>query len=150
MGKSKPSPVETLHRRNLVKKMILDENITNRKEIKHQLKERHGIEVRRETVYNDFKHVAGSLPVEKVKEFHLDLLAIYRKRIREYDDRISKCVSDKDWVVLTKAQSQIMKDMGVVASNLTLIETGRWSGHDKKDDKDDLVFIWGSPKVKKV
>ena len=148
MGKSKPSPGETVHRRSLVKKLMLDEGVTSKAEIKHRLESDFGIVVNRQTVHNDFSAVAGGIPSDKVKEFHLDLLAIYRKRIREYDKRIEKCVSDKDWVVLTKAQSQIMKDMGMVAGNLTLIESGRWSGKEK-EKKEDVQFVFGKPEVRK-
>ena len=143
MSKSKPPVSATEKRRELVRKYVFDKGITSKTEIMKLLEKEHGISVRRETVDGDFKSVTGGgIPSSRVVGFHLDLISIYRKRIRELDRMISDMGDVMKKATLMRAQSQIMKDMGQVTRDMAEVEDGRWIGKSVKKGKESVSILF--------
>ena len=118
-GWKKPTLAEQIRRRNFIKKLVIEERISNREEIRRRLKSDLGLNVSRPTVDNDFVVIGQSpLSVREAQGFTLDLLATYRCRIGEVELLIGNSKSSKERAMWMKMQSTLMKDMGVVAGDL--------------------------------
>lgn len=143
----RPSKEETEHRRKLIRDMVLNRGITNRAEIRRNLESEHGIKVTPQTIYRDWKQIAILSP-DKVKEFHLDLIGIYRKQIRELDVMIVTERDSTKKAALMRTQSQIMKDMGIVSAQLQTEDTGTTRKPKKHKPEEETQIIFGDPKVK--
>ena len=132
----KPSPDETLKRRRLIKKLMLERGITNREEIRRILENEDGIKVSRQTIYSDIKHVA-SVSDEELSEFKLDIISILKKNIRDLQDMIDKTDNHKDKVYFMKSLSQLCKDEVQLASSLA---SGKVTS-DKKKEGVNVSFV---------
>jgi len=137
LRQKKPTAEETLERRRIIKKMVLEDGITNRQEIKRRLADQ-GIEVSILTIYNDFKHIVSVSPTE-LKEFELDLMKIWKRLILDMQDMIGKEKDFKKKAYLIKTLSTIMRDRHQVASSIAL--HGKPEDIKKRKDEEEEVQI---------
>ena len=134
----RPHVDETIKRREIIKKWILEDGITNRSEIKRRLKAEYGIDVSRQSIYKDFAAIA-KFSSEDLKEFELDIMGLFKKYIREMEVLIEKETDSYKKAQLIKMLSQVIKDRHSVAASISI--HGKPKESDKQRKKDDEINI---------
>jgi len=136
----KPKVGDTLHRRELVKKMFLDESIDSPVKIMGLLKERHGIVVSRSTVNMDIKKLADVVEVDDA-DFESVVNNFYDDCFLELKELSDGASSIKDKLNIIKTQSQLFKDRCNVLNDIRMRKTGRWRDVDDGDEEVDTVVF---------
>ena len=144
--RGRPQKEQTDVRRAYVKKLILNEGITNREEIRRRLKADMGIEVTRQIIYNDFKQIA-KLSDKELGKFELDIMGIYKRQIMELEGMIDLERDSLKKASLIKTLSQVIKDRHSVANAIAL--RGKRFDSGKKEKKEDVNIVFGGTDKKK-
>jgi hypothetical protein len=137
--KKKPSSEETRHRRLLIKKMVLEQGIISKEEIRKKLQEEHNIFVNRVTIHKDFKVIANVSDGE-LEVFEIDIMTIYKRLIFKLEGMIAKETDNIKKASLIKSLSGVLKDRQTVLSNIALREAE--TAQRKKSSKEEAEVVF--------
>lgn len=138
--RGRPTAEQTETRRRFVKKLMLEEGITNREEILRRLKAEMGVVVTRQVIYNDIKQIS-KLSDKEIGKFELDIMAIYRRQIIELEGMISLERDSIRKAQLIKTLSQLMKDRHSVANAIAV--RGKRFDRSKTEKNEEVNIVFG-------